>query len=124
MSAENISYDLKRFAGIKRDYTPEDVERLRGSIKIEHSLCKHQSKKAHIQTLIDYSLLSGPSFSISKVCEILHINNVRSARKMIKELSLKRIGTTYNSRYSLKSLLKQQNAPHSEGAFVNFIILD
>ena len=34
MSAENISYDLKRFAGIKRDYTPEEVERLRGSIKI------------------------------------------------------------------------------------------
>ena len=29
MSAENISYDLKRFAGIKRDYTPEEVERLR-----------------------------------------------------------------------------------------------
>ncbi|NMH72335.1 NERD domain-containing protein [Bacillus sp. RO2] len=86
--------------------------------------CKHQSKKAHIQTLIDYSLLSGPSISIGKVCEILHINNVRSARKMIKELSLKRIGTTYNSRYSLKSLLKQQNAPHSEDAFVNFIILD
>ena len=28
MSAENISYDLKRFAGIKRDYTDEDVERL------------------------------------------------------------------------------------------------
>ncbi len=45
MSAENISYELKRFSGIKRDYTPEDVERLRGSIKIEYSLCKHQSKK-------------------------------------------------------------------------------
>ena len=45
MSAENISYDLKRFAGIKRDYTPEEVERLRGSIKIEYSMCKHQSKK-------------------------------------------------------------------------------
>ena len=28
MSAEKISYDLKRFAGIKRDYTPEEVERL------------------------------------------------------------------------------------------------
>ena len=40
MSAENISYDLKRFAGIKRDYTPEEVERLRGSIKIEYSMCK------------------------------------------------------------------------------------
>ena len=45
MSAENISYDLKRFAGIKRDYTPEEVERLRGSIKIEYSLCKQQSVK-------------------------------------------------------------------------------
>ena len=45
MSAEKISYDLKRFAGIKRDYTSEEVERLRGSIKIEYSMCKHQSKK-------------------------------------------------------------------------------
>ena len=45
MSAENISYDLKRFTGIKRDYTPEEVERLRGSIKIEYSMCKHQSQK-------------------------------------------------------------------------------
>ena len=45
MSAENVSYDLKRFAGIKRDYTPEEVERLRGSIKIEYSMCKQQSQK-------------------------------------------------------------------------------
>ena len=45
MSAENISYDLQRFAGIKRDYTREEVERLRGSIKIEYSMCKMQSQK-------------------------------------------------------------------------------
>ena len=46
MSSESkISYDLKRFAGVKRDYTPEDVERFRGSIKIEYSMCKHQSQK-------------------------------------------------------------------------------
>ena len=45
MSAENISYELKRFAGIKRDYKEEEVERLRGSIKIEYSICKQQSKK-------------------------------------------------------------------------------
>ena len=45
MSKAKVSYDLKRFAGIKRDYTPEEVERLRGSIKIEHTLCKLQSKK-------------------------------------------------------------------------------
>ena len=45
MSAEKISYELKRYAGIKRDYTDEEVERLRGSIKIEYSLCKNQSEK-------------------------------------------------------------------------------
>ena len=46
MSSETkVSYELKRFAGIKRDYTPEEVERLRGSIKIEYSMCKHQSQK-------------------------------------------------------------------------------
>jgi len=46
MSSEaKVSYDLKRFSGIKRDYTPEEVERLKGSIKIEHSMCKHQSTK-------------------------------------------------------------------------------
>ena len=45
MSAENISYNLKRFAGIKRDYSENDVDRLRGSIKIEYSMCKQQSKK-------------------------------------------------------------------------------
>ena len=45
MSAENISYDLKRFAGIKRDYSENDVDRLRGSIKIEFSMCKNQSEK-------------------------------------------------------------------------------
>ena len=46
MGAEKkVSYDLKRFSGIKRDYNQEDVERLRGSIKIEYSICKQQSTK-------------------------------------------------------------------------------
>jgi isocitrate lyase len=36
MSSEaKVSYDLKRFAGIKKDYTPEEVERHRVTIKIE-----------------------------------------------------------------------------------------
>ena len=44
MSSESkVSYDLKRFSGIKRDYSSEEVERLRGSIKIEHTICKNQS---------------------------------------------------------------------------------
>ena len=45
MSKAKVSYNLKRFAGIKRDYTFEQVEKLRGSIRIEHTLCKLQSKK-------------------------------------------------------------------------------
>ena len=28
-STGNVSYDLKRFAGIKRDYTEQEVEKLR-----------------------------------------------------------------------------------------------
>ena len=42
---DNVSYNLKRFAGIKRDYSEKDVEKLKGSVKIEYSLCKLQSQK-------------------------------------------------------------------------------
>ena len=46
MSAKgSVSYKLKRFSGIKRDYTSEEVERLKGSIKIEYSISKQQSEK-------------------------------------------------------------------------------
>jgi len=41
----NVSFDLKRFAGIKRDYSKEDVEKLKGTFNIEYTLCKSQSKK-------------------------------------------------------------------------------
>ena len=44
-SKGHISFKLKRFAGIKRDYTPEDVEKLKGSIQIEYSISKNQSEK-------------------------------------------------------------------------------
>ena len=41
----NVSYDLKRFVGIKRDYTEQDVEKLRGTFNIEYTLCKNLSQK-------------------------------------------------------------------------------
>ena len=41
----NVSYDLKRFAGIKRDYKEQDVEKLRGTFNIEYTLCKNLSQK-------------------------------------------------------------------------------
>ena len=64
MSAENVSYDLKRFAGIKRDYKPEEIERLRGSIKIEYSLCKQQSMK--LWNLLNSTFCKYFRFSIGK----------------------------------------------------------
>ena len=41
----NVSFSLKRFAGIKRDYSNEDVEKLKGTFNIEYTLCKSQSEK-------------------------------------------------------------------------------
>ena len=45
MKAGNVSFDLKRFAGIKRDYSKEDVEKLKGTFNIEYTLCRSQSEK-------------------------------------------------------------------------------
>ena len=45
MKSANVSFDLKRFAGIKRDYSKEDVEKLKGTFNIEYTLCKSQSEK-------------------------------------------------------------------------------
>jgi len=45
MKSGNVSFDLKRFAGIKRDYSKEDVEKLKGTFNIEYTLCKSQSEK-------------------------------------------------------------------------------
>lgn len=47
----------QRFLGIKRNYSPEDVERLRGSLKIEYTLAKRGSKK-----LWDYLTRGGASY--------------------------------------------------------------
>ena len=41
----NVSYDLKRFAGIKRDYSEQDVQKLKGTFSIEYSLSKFLSQK-------------------------------------------------------------------------------
>ena len=45
IKSENISFDLKRFAGIKRGYTKEEVEKLKGTFNIEYTLCRSQSEK-------------------------------------------------------------------------------
>jgi isocitrate lyase len=45
MKSGNVSFDLKRFVGIKRDYSKDDVEKLKGTFNIEYTLCKFQSEK-------------------------------------------------------------------------------
>ena len=45
MKSANVTFDLKRFAGIKRDYSKEDVEKLKGTFNIEYTLSKAQSEK-------------------------------------------------------------------------------
>jgi len=45
MKSGNVSFDLKRFLGIKRDYSKNDIEKLKGTFDIEYSLCKSQSEK-------------------------------------------------------------------------------
>src|SRR5688572_2817425 len=37
--------ETSRWSGIERDYTPEDVVRLSGSLRIEHSLARHGAEK-------------------------------------------------------------------------------
>jgi isocitrate lyase len=47
MEAEELAqeWDTPRWSGIKRDYTAEDVIRLRGSLKIEHTLAHRGAEK-------------------------------------------------------------------------------
>ena len=55
MKSGNVSFDLKRFAGIKRDYSKEDVEKLKGTFNIEYTLCKSQSEKLRRKSLTEQS---------------------------------------------------------------------
>ena len=42
MKSGKVSFDLKRFVGIKRDYSKEDVEKLKGTFNIEYiKFCKY-----------------------------------------------------------------------------------
>jgi len=45
MSTANDHPHDKRFEGVQRPYSTADVERLRGSIKIEHTLAKHGAER-------------------------------------------------------------------------------
>ncbi len=45
MTAENSTWEAARWAGIERPYTELDVRRLRGSVRIEHTLAERGARK-------------------------------------------------------------------------------
>ena len=67
-----VSFDLKRFAGIKRDYSKEDVEKLKGTFNIEYTLCKTQSEK--LWNLLNTEPYVNTLGSLSGLCSHLTIN--------------------------------------------------
>ena len=44
-AAPRESYELARWAGIRRDYTTDDVARLRGSVHVEYTLARRGAEK-------------------------------------------------------------------------------
>jgi hypothetical protein len=71
----------------------------------ECSSCGHTSRNAHIQTLIDYSILLGNSITVKEACRFLHIKNSRIARDILKSLGLHQKGISSAAIYCLKILL-------------------
>ena len=120
MSSEaKVSYDLKRFSGIKRDYTPEEVERLRGSIKIEHSMCKHQSTKL-------WKLLNSESY-INTLGSLSGNHAVQHAKAGLKAIYLSgwQVAADANSAgemYPDQSLYPFDSAPKLVDAMNNALI--
>ena len=45
MNEKDAWTDEKRWAGIKRNYSLADVERLQGSVVVEHTLARHGAEK-------------------------------------------------------------------------------
>ncbi len=120
MSAEgNVSFKLKRFSGIKRDYTPDEVDRLRGSIKIEYSIAKQQSEKL-------WSLLNNETY-INTLGSLSGNQAVQHAKAGLKAIYLSgwQVAADANSAgemYPDQSLYPYDSAPKLVEAMNNALI--
>jgi isocitrate lyase len=52
MVANGRNVDAPRFEGVTRPYSIEDVKKLQGSLKIEHTLANEGSKKLWVATYL------------------------------------------------------------------------
>ena len=119
MSKSNVSFEAKRFSGIKRDYTKEEVERLKGTFNIEYTLCKNQSEKL-------WNLLNTESY-ISTLGSLSGNQAVQHAKAGLKAIYLSgwQVAADANSAgemYPDQSLYPYDSAPKLVEAMNNALI--
>ena len=119
MKSANVSFDLKRFAGIKRDYSKEDVEKLKGTFKIEYTLSKSLSQKL-------WKLLNTESY-INTLGSLSGNQSVQHAKAGLKAIYLSgwQVAADANSAgemYPDQSLYPYDSAPKLVEAMNNALI--
>ena len=115
----NVSYDLKRFAGIKRDYKEQDVEKLRGTFNIEYTLCKNLSQKL-------WKLLNSEAY-INTLGSLSGNQAVQHAKAGLKAIYLSgwqvaADANTAGEMYPDQSLYPYDSAPKLVEAMINALI--
>lgn len=74
--------EAPRFEGVVRPYSQEDVKKLQGSLKIEHTLAAEGSKKLWVRLLttyrhFPYCSTASPCYS-SSCCPSYHSSSLRA----------------------------------------------
>ena len=115
----NVSFDLKRFAGIKRDYTEQDVQKLKGTFNIEYSLSKYLSQKL-------WNLLNGEPY-VNTLGSLSGNQAVQHAKAGLKAIYLSgwQVAADANSSgemYPDQSLYPHDSAPKLVEAMNNALI--
>ena len=115
----NVSFDLKRFVGIRRDYSKDDVEKLKGTFNIEYTLCKSQSEKL-------WNLLNTEPY-VNTLGSLSGNQAVQHAKAGLKAIYLSgwQVAADANSAgemYPDQSLYPYDSAPKLVGAMNNALI--
>ncbi|WP_368503110.1 nuclease-related domain-containing protein [Alkalihalophilus sp. As8PL] len=97
------AYDLHQNELIEGTHCPRcnkiPMRRLHG--KWLCTFCYHQSKIAHIESLIDYAHLIGKTITNKKVCDYLKVER-DVARRMLKSLEVMEVGNTKGREYMIE----------------------
>ncbi|MEL3972543.1 NERD domain-containing protein [Rossellomorea oryzaecorticis] len=83
------------------------MERISGTWKC--SRCLAENKGAHIDALIDFSLLVSPTITNREMRHFMNLPSISTATRLLSQLNLPTTGTTKNRRYSLSPLITKLN---------------